>query len=389
MNRPALKIVEGTPFYMEEGELWPVIGRSHHSLHYTSSYRDSFSPDLPSYFIKKYSKVKDVVLDPFCGRGTTSLEANLLGRVAYFSDLNPLALKISRAKLEPVDITEVTLFLQRVNFNLPVNLDQYAQIFKPFYDYDTYREIINLKRELAKNPGRVANFVEMIALGVLHGHSAGFLSAYTFPQISVSPQQQNEINDKRRQNPEYRSVSPRILRKAALALRDGDVSVLEHMYSKNKLKIADARNLSFIESASVDLVVTAPPRPCAQSELSDFWLQNWFANINTQTFANDLFLDADLSVWLDFMNEFLFEMARVVKPGARVVLDLREMLIAGKLVQLDSEVLGLVEQSLARFWSGECALVHKPRNVKLQNSLKERDLSKSLQNSRILVLRRK
>ena len=55
------------------------------------SYMAMFPPNLPHYFIEKCTQTGDVVLDPFCGRGTTPLEACLMGRAAVGNDLNCLA----------------------------------------------------------------------------------------------------------------------------------------------------------------------------------------------------------------------------------------------------------------------------------------------------------
>ena len=53
------------------------------------------------------SDSNDIVFDPFSGRGTTLLEARLLGRKALASDLNPIAVALSRAKNVSVTADEV------------------------------------------------------------------------------------------------------------------------------------------------------------------------------------------------------------------------------------------------------------------------------------------
>ena len=47
-------------------------------------------------YIERYSRVGDVVLDPFGGTGVTAIEAFLLGRKAIQNDLNPFANFIAR-----------------------------------------------------------------------------------------------------------------------------------------------------------------------------------------------------------------------------------------------------------------------------------------------------
>ena len=38
--------------------------------HYNCTYMEMFRPELPHYFIKRFTKLGDTVLDPFSGRGT-------------------------------------------------------------------------------------------------------------------------------------------------------------------------------------------------------------------------------------------------------------------------------------------------------------------------------
>jgi len=163
------------------GELWTARQRQLHSMHYSVSYRGSFKPELPDFLIKRYSKKGDVVFDPFSGRGTTALQANLLGRVAWASDVNPLSILISQAKLNPVGLDEVVLRLNQIDFRRPIDLHGYSDLFSPFYHPDTFRELVNLKNHIRENPDMVSKFIEMIAISRLHGHSPGFFSVYSFP----------------------------------------------------------------------------------------------------------------------------------------------------------------------------------------------------------------
>ena len=74
-------------------EYWTSGQRQAHSLH-EISYRACFKPQLPQFFISRLSKPGDAVYDPFMGRGTTPLEAHLLGRKPLGNDINPLSLAL-------------------------------------------------------------------------------------------------------------------------------------------------------------------------------------------------------------------------------------------------------------------------------------------------------
>ena len=64
--------------------------------HYTCSYMAMFPPQLPHYFISKFTKPGDVVLDPFSGRGTTAVQAMSQNRIGIGNDLNVLAYVLTK-----------------------------------------------------------------------------------------------------------------------------------------------------------------------------------------------------------------------------------------------------------------------------------------------------
>lgn len=66
-----------------------------HSFH---SYPAKLIPQIAGSAIKEFSEKNDTVLDPFCGSGTSLIEANLLNRNAVGFDLNPLACLIAKTK---------------------------------------------------------------------------------------------------------------------------------------------------------------------------------------------------------------------------------------------------------------------------------------------------
>lgn len=67
-----------------------------------------------SKFIDKYSNPEDVVMDCFCGSGVTLIEALKAGRKVYGVDLNPIAIKLTKASLTPVDIKDVDKEFKRI-----------------------------------------------------------------------------------------------------------------------------------------------------------------------------------------------------------------------------------------------------------------------------------
>ena len=97
------------------GTLWHGVSpRWGHSLHAMCSYHGMFPAKVAHYFIQRYSRPGDVVLDPFSGRGTVPLQARVEGRRAIANDLSPLAYVLSRAKADPPSWHSIQSFVKEL-----------------------------------------------------------------------------------------------------------------------------------------------------------------------------------------------------------------------------------------------------------------------------------
>src|SRR5258708_30066987 len=95
-------------------EFWTARQRQASSLHEVS-YRACFKPQLPRFFIERLTQPGDIVYDPFMGRGTTPLEAALLGRVPYGCDVNPLSAVLTRPRLRPPTLDHIAARLKQID----------------------------------------------------------------------------------------------------------------------------------------------------------------------------------------------------------------------------------------------------------------------------------
>jgi DNA modification methylase len=71
-----------------------------HSYH---RYPAKFIPQLAARLIKENSQVEELVCDPFMGSGTTLVESIVNGRRTYGTDINPVAVMITKAKTTPIN----------------------------------------------------------------------------------------------------------------------------------------------------------------------------------------------------------------------------------------------------------------------------------------------
>ena len=153
MNSAAAKkgmILEANAPFRNVGEFWTAKQRQASSLH-EISYRACFKPQLPRYFIERYSKEGDTVYDPFMGRGTTIVEAALLKRNVIGNDVNPLSKILAAPRLDIPGIDEVEERLAEIKFSKKAK----ASIdLSMFYHPDTEAEIVSLQKYLTRKEKR-------------------------------------------------------------------------------------------------------------------------------------------------------------------------------------------------------------------------------------------
>jgi DNA modification methylase len=76
-----------------------------HNIH---PYTAKLIPQIPYTFIQKYTKEGDTILDPFCGSGTTLVEAKYLQRNSIGLDINPLAILLSSVKTMSLSLEKLS-----------------------------------------------------------------------------------------------------------------------------------------------------------------------------------------------------------------------------------------------------------------------------------------
>lgn len=79
-------------------------------------YPAKFTVDLALEYIAKYTQKGDTVYDPFVGSGTTLLASSLLHRTGYGTDVNHIAILISKGKLLRLKETELLELREFINY---------------------------------------------------------------------------------------------------------------------------------------------------------------------------------------------------------------------------------------------------------------------------------
>jgi hypothetical protein len=379
-GQPSVEVSEGQINYLIN-EFWTSGQRQAHSLH-EISYRACFKPQLPEFFIRRLTGEGDAVYDPFMGRGTTPIQAALMGRRPIGNDVNPLAIMLTRPRLTPPNVREVSRRLDQVKWDD-------SQIDNPellvFYSPQTLRHISALRSWLTQRAplNRISepvdDWIKMVALNRLTGHSPGFFSVYTLPpNQAVSAQRQGKINEQRGQTPPDRDVKKLILQKSASLLGDGPMTP----HPPPLLITGPAEYTPEIASGSVQLVVTSPPFLDIVQYAQDNWLRCWFAGIDVNGIA--ISHHRTEGAWQIMVRDTLKELARVVKRGGHVAFEVGEVrngkVLLERLVWEAAE--GLPFDRLF-------VMINQQEFTKTANCWGVRNNKKGVNTNRIVVLRRR
>jgi len=334
---------EGAAYPRLATEFWTSKQRQAANLH-EISYRACYKPQLPRHFIERLTRPGDRVYDPFSGRGTTALEAALLGRRVAANDVNPLSRMLAEPRLTPPEPAAVAERLESIPRTGAADGLDLGMFFHP----DTEAEIRGLRdwclsRAANGELDELDTWIRMVATNRLTGHSPGFFSVYTLPpNQALTAEKQRQINAQRGQVPTYRDSHALILKKTKqllAGLEPGQRRNLALAAQDARFLTADARETGTLMGGCMTLTVTSPPFLDVVDYSGDNWLRCWFAGLDAEAIGRGISTPRTLEGWSETMAAVFAELHRLTKRGGFVAFEVGEIR-RGKL-RLDEVVLPL------------------------------------------------
>lgn len=305
-----------------------------------------FPLDFPLNILKRRARAGDVVLDPFCGRGTTNFAARLIGLRSLGVDSSPVAAAITASKLAKATdediLAEASMILDEGETrHIPT-----GEFWQWAFHQSTLDALCRFREaflESCTTSTRIA--LRGIILGALHG-----------PKQKTSPSYfSNQCPRTYAPKPAYatrywkeRKLAPEAVDVLAVIKRRAQRYYGTSPDTSGVARLADSREADAVRPEGPDThfnwVITSPPYYGMRTYIADQWLRNWFVggpdvvdyvnrdqviHSSPENFAADLHL-----VWRNA--------AKVCAPSARLVIRF------GGIADRSADPLGIIKESLRR-----------------------------------------
>jgi hypothetical protein len=291
-------------------------------LHSLCSYQGKLKPSIAHFLVKWFTTPGEIVLDPMSGVGTIPLEARRQGRQVIASDLSDLAVAVSRAKLETLDLSDCQTVLAELASYIDSDSANIGELIRTeeadfglngavrdYFHPDTLRELLLARRffSSADAESPAVSCILTALLHVLHGNRPYALSRRSHPVTPLKPSGEFV----------YKPLIAHLERRLA-----DTVPELMSLPGDGRAIKSDFGALP-IERGSVGAVLTSPPFAQSLRFFSSNWMRLWFCGWKAADFRErpSGYLESEQKrSFQDAYRRFFEAMHELLSPGGLLVM---------------------------------------------------------------------
>jgi hypothetical protein len=223
--------------------------------------------------IERFTVKGDVVLDPFCGRGTVPFAAAALGRSFFGMEIFPVGWVYSAAKCNPASEARVLKRLEQIARMNPSTTED-SEFFRMAYSPKTLEFLCTAREHLDWRSKQTDRTLMALILICLHDKEGAGLSNQMRQTKSVHP-----AYAVRWWKCEGKAIPPDIAPVEVMTakIRWRYAKGLPSINCNGKIYLGDCTRILPVATkiANVKLLLTSPPYFQVTNYYADQWLRNW------------------------------------------------------------------------------------------------------------------
>lgn len=292
-------------------------------------------PQLVSKVLDLYTEKDDTIIANFSGSGTIALEAMTREINCIGTDINPLALLISKIKtkyifIENLDDYITNLINKAISIENSVSVEHLYQPEKWYNNNDSYK-LVALKTVIKKVENQdIQDFFMGVLMNIVRDCSN--IDSRCVNHIVV---------DKAKVTKDvYNSF-----RESAISMYNciQEIESVKNNNEKIRFLQHSADDMSYAEDNSIDLVFSHPPYLNAVNYYNIYRLCTDLLDLKYEDIRSKDFSAKKLDTFLMFMERSFEESYRVLKPGKRCVVVIGDTRYKGNLVTLQVDFVDLLK----------------------------------------------
>jgi site-specific DNA-methyltransferase (cytosine-N4-specific) len=252
--------------------------------HCFHSYPAMMIPQVARRILNEFGNGAGLLFDPYCGTGTSLVEANLQNINAVGSDINPLACMVAKAKTTMINMQSLNLFLKDFNnytFQFKYGIKDYSSVVLPDFKNINFWFSLDVQKILAI----IKDYIDVIEDKNI---KMFFKVAFSETIRECSWTKNSEFKLVKMDEKNIQKFDPDVFSIIENKLIRNKQGMLDYQKSKkngaysNVFEINTVNEIpdNIIENEKVDIVVTSPPYGDSRttvaygqfSRLSNQWL---------------------------------------------------------------------------------------------------------------------
>lgn len=278
-------------------------------------YAASFPPGVPATYINMFTKPGDMVIEPFAGKGTTALQALIMGRKTIANDLSKVAVTYTHSRVRTPPRSDIYAGIHELKSQLPsvkVNIHDVEELLW-MYHPDTLLRILQSREILMDKSDDISMFLKAFIMSTLYGSGDRVLCGDLPGSFPLNLGSLAKVGAERKTKPPFKDFFAVLQSKIEYSMQTGVPTMKGDVLNMDSTKLDKV-----IEPNSANVCITSPPYINLMAYGEKSWIQQWFAGENYKEYDQ---LTKELGSCSGNLDSYFLSMSGVLRAMYNVLKD--------------------------------------------------------------------